>query len=341
MKKTIKVLLKTIIGLTGIVLILFIILYFATSGDYKIANTVEQDPTIPHINIGNAVFHSETFGNDSNEIVIVIHGGPGNDYRYLLPLKQLANDYYVVFYDQRGTGLSPRVPAAELSLETSLDDLHNIINYYSPEKKVNLIGHSWGAMLASGYIGMHPQKINKAVLVEPGLLTTEKAKEFTEVFKLDLNFNVFKILVKSWFQSLHVKGPDNQAEKDYFFYNLVMNSDLINHPMSKYFCNDDLSNASMELWRFGAVASQVIHKKGLDENGDLQIDLVKGVDNFKNKVLFLCGECNSITGAEYQKDHMKYFPNVEIILIKNAGHTLFGEKPVESLNAVRNYFKEG
>ena len=192
MKKTLKLLFRILIGFTGIILILFVLLYFTSSGDYKVADTVEQDPTIPHIKIGNTIFHSETFGNDTNAVVIVIHGGPGNDYRYLLPIKQLANHYYVVFYDQRGTGLSPRVPAEELSLETSLDDLHNIINYYSPEKKVNLIGHSWGAMLASGYIGMHPEKINKAVLVEPGLLTTEKAKEFTEVFKLDLNFNVLK-----------------------------------------------------------------------------------------------------------------------------------------------------
>ena len=324
----------------GLLFVLMIILYFKTKGDYFIANTVEQDPSIPHIKINNTVFHSETFGNDTNEVVVVIHGGPGNDFRYLLPIKQLSDNYYVVFYDQRGSGLSPRVPAEELSLESSLEDLNNIINYYAPVRKVNLIGHSWGAMLASGYIGMHPEKINKAVLVEPGLLTTEKAKEFTDVFKLELNFTVLKVLTTSWFQSLHVKGPDKQARKDFFLYNLMMNSTIADHPMTKYFCNDDLSTASWNIWRFGGVASQVIHNKGLDQNGVLQIDLVKGVDQFKNKVLFLCGECNSITGAEYQRDHMEFFPAADLVVIENAGHTLFGEKPTESLNVVRKYFEE-
>jgi pimeloyl-ACP methyl ester carboxylesterase len=42
----------------------------------------------------------------------------GADYRYLLPLKALADDYRVVFYDQRGTGLSPRVPADSITLDS-------------------------------------------------------------------------------------------------------------------------------------------------------------------------------------------------------------------------------
>lgn len=55
----------------------------------------------------------------------------------------------------------------------------------------------------------------------------------------------------------------------------------------KYFSNDDIGNASWDLWRFGGVASQVIHNKGLDKNGVLQIDLVKGVDKFKKRFFFM------------------------------------------------------
>ena len=340
MKKLLKISGKILLGLLALLLVLFIALYLITTGDYKVAETAEQDPSIPHITVDDAVFHSAAFGNDTNEVVVVIHGGPGNDYRYLLPLKQLADDYYVVFYDQRGTGLSPRVSSDELSLESSLDDLNNIINYYSPDNKVNIIGHSWGGMLASGYLGLYPEKVNKIVLAEPGMLTTEKAKEFTDEFKLDLNFNIFILLVKTWFFSLHVKGPDDQARTDFFFINFIMNDKIKDHPMARYFCKQDLSNASMEYWRFGGIASRVIHRKGLDENGNLQIDLIKGVENFQGKVLFLAGECNTLIGPEYQEDQMKYFNNAEMVIIKDAGHTMFGEKPEESINAVRNYFNE-
>ncbi|MCK5705957.1 MAG: hypothetical protein KAI29_32630, partial [Cyclobacteriaceae bacterium] len=105
---------------------LFTFFYMYTSGKWHVAETVAQDSTISHITIDDIVFHAETHGSDTSKTIIVIHGGPGQDYRYLLPLKELSNEYRVVFYDQRGTGLSPRVDASELTLQSSIDDLHQI-----------------------------------------------------------------------------------------------------------------------------------------------------------------------------------------------------------------------
>ena len=34
------------------------------------------------------------------------------------------------------------------------------------------------------------------------------------------------------------------------------------------------------------------------------------------------------------------FNNAEIVVIKGAGHTMFGEKTKESLNVIRKYFDE-
>ena len=196
MKRILRITGKIFLVLTGILIILFVIFYFLTMGKYEIAKTVEQDPSIPHIKIGNTVFHAETFGNDTNEAVIALHGGPGNDYRYILSLTELADEFFVVFYDQRGTGLSPRMQANELTLDNMLLDLNNIIDYYAKDRKVNLIGHSWGAMLASGYIAKHPDRVNKAVLAEPGILTQDEAKEFMEKVKSKFSFAFLKVIGK-------------------------------------------------------------------------------------------------------------------------------------------------
>lgn len=318
---------------------LFIIFYLATIGKYTIAKTVEQDPTIPHISIGKTVFHAETFGSDSNDVIIVIHGGPGNDFRYLLQLKELSDKYFVVFYDQRGTGLSPRVSAEELSLDTMLTDLDHIIDYYSNGRKVNLIGHSWGAMLASGYIAQHPDKVNKAVLAEPGMLTSDKAREYMEKFQIHFNSKLLFLAAKIWFQQLHIHKPDKQAGMDYFFAQIGL-ADIEGNPMAGYFCDQDPKTASIDYWRYNWRSSQEIMKKGMDDEGNLVIDLVTGLDSFKKMVLFLAGECNTIIGPDYQEDHMKYFQNAEMVVIKNAGHTMIGEQPAECLKVIRKYFNE-
>jgi proline iminopeptidase len=57
------------------------------------------------------------------------------------------------------------------------DDLNNIKDYFAPNRKINLIGHSWGAMLASAYIGRYSSRIDHTVLAEPGILTSEESLE--------------------------------------------------------------------------------------------------------------------------------------------------------------------
>lgn len=343
MTKTLKTTGKIIAVLIVLLGVMFLAFYICTSGSYEVAKTVEQDPSIPNIKIKNTIFHAETFGSDTSEVVIVLHGGPGNDYRYLLSLEALADEYFVVFYDQRGTGLSPRVDAKELTIDTMLNDLNNIIDYYSNGRKVNLIGHSWGAMLASGYIGKYPTKVNKAVLAEPGILTSEKAKEFIAMMKSDFSLSFLWFMGKCWFQSLHVDGPDKQASQDYFLTAMMLNADASlfkKHPQSKYYCDQDINNISFDYWRNSALSNTAIFQSGIDEEGEMHIDLVSGVENFKNKVLFLVGECNSLIGEAYQQDHMKYFNNAEMIVIKNSGHTMFGEQPQQSIDVVRRYFIE-
>lgn len=339
LNKILKIIGKVLLGLLAILLIFSISMYFITSGDYSVPKTVADDKTIPHIEIDNVVFHSETFGNNTNETVIVIHGGPGNDYRYLLPLKELSENYFVVFYDQRGTGLSPRVDEKEQSLENSLKDLADIIDYYSPDKKVNIIGHSWGAMLASGYIARNPKRVRKAVLAEPGMLTSKKGKEYLQKFKIEFNWNVIKSMTLIAFESLHIRNADKQARIDYIF-SKIGTIDVDGNPMRKYFCEESVNNGYIPFWRLSGVASQSIMKKGMDDNGNIQIDLVTGLENYSNKVLFMVGECNKVIGEEFQKDHIKHFNNAEMVVIKGAGHTMLGEKTEESLSIIRKYFEE-
>ena len=339
MKKAMKIFLRVLFTLLIAIVLFNIIMYLLSSGDYSVPNTVEQDTSIQHIDIDGVVFHAETFGNDTNQTVIVIHGGPGNDYRYLLPLKDLADEYFVVFYDQRGTGLSPRVDEEEHSLEISLKDLADIADYYSPDKQVYLIGHSWGAMLASGYMAQNPGRVSKAVLAEPGMLTSEKASEYLEAFKIKMSWKGIKALVRILFESFHVKNGDKQARIDYVF-GQIGTLDMEGNPMRKYFCNEDIQNAYIPYWRFSGLASQTIRKKGMDENGNMIIDLVSGLENYSKKVLFMAGECSQIIGEAFQEDHMKYFPNAALVVIKDAGHTMFGEKPGESLEIIKTYFTE-
>ena len=163
-----KISLLAIGGTVGALALVAISLYFATSGQYPVAATVVNDSTLPQIEIDGVRLHAETYGDPSKPVIIVLHGGPGGDYRSQLGAKALADTNFVVFYDQRGAGLSERVPAEDLTVPAYVAELDAVIDRYSPDRPVTLLGHSWGAMLATAYLGEAPEKVERAILLEPG-----------------------------------------------------------------------------------------------------------------------------------------------------------------------------
>lgn len=323
----------------GLLVLAALALHLGTRGEYHVARTVAQDPTLPHVTLGGYPFHAESFGAEGNPVVLVLHGGPGNDYRYLLPLRALAERYRVVFYDQRGTGLSPRVDPQELRLERMQADLDLMVDHFGQGQPLSLIGHSWGAMLASGYLSQHPEKVQGAVLAEPGLLTTEKAREFEELMQRAGSVALLVAAGHSWFRSRHVTGPDDQARGDFFFQDLMTTVTPDKNPLAGYFCRPEDSRR-IPHWRYSWRSSRDIPNRARNRHGDIQIDLVSGVERFPRPVLFLAGECNRLIGAEYQRDHMRHFPTARLEVVPAAGHAMFNDNPEASLAAVRRYLDE-
>lgn len=316
--------------------------YAATAGDHAVPRTVMDDPSLPNVTIDGVRLHVVTFGDPARPPVIVVHGGPGRDSRYLLPLRALADEFHVVLYDQRGTGLSERVPDDRLRLEDHYRELDGIVDRFGGGRPVRLVGHSWGAMLASGYVGRHPEKVLQVVLAEPGMLTSETARRLmaaTNDMRPPLSASALLAVARAWLGSLHVRGPDADARRDHLVAAIV-DAPLADHPTAGYYCGRDLRTARAETWRQGARPAMVLFAEGRRADGAFDVDFVRGVERFPRKVLFLAGSCDAVIGADVQRLHMRSFPSAELVVIEGAGHTMFGERPLESIAAVRRYFRE-
>lgn len=80
--------------------------------------------------------------------LLVLHGGPGAHHDYLLPhFLDLADEFELLFYDQRGGGRSRTDHPAPITWQTHVEDLVHVIDEVVGAPPM-IVGYSWGALLA-------------------------------------------------------------------------------------------------------------------------------------------------------------------------------------------------
>ena len=310
-------------------------LYASTAGDYAVPATVDLDPGLPRIKVNGHLVHAERFGDPDNPTVLVLHGGPGGDYRSLLGLQELADQYHVVFYDQRGAGLSQRLPAEQVTYQALLEDLDLLVDRFGGGRPVHLVGHSWGAMLASAYLGIAPEKVGKTVLAEPGYLDAAGYDEWQQVYASLMSGPGYAwTALRAGFKAQHVRGPDAYAAEDYLVGEVILDY-FTNHPDNPYHCPGEAYTAPK--WRWGTTASNAMQASltAADLDG-----MSAHAGDHTGPVLFLAGACNTWIGADLQRTHAARFADAAVQVIPDAGHDMFWDNPTESIAAVRAFLND-
>lgn len=272
--------------------------------------TVDEDATLPSIHVNGTQLHARSFGNPADPMLVVLHGGPGGDHRYLLNCAAFVNDgYYVVMYDQRGSGLSQRHDADTYTVQLFIDDLDDVIGHYrtSHDQKIYLLGHSWGAMLATAYVNDHPGVVSGLILAEPGGFTWDETKDYIERFK-----------------ALH---PFDETSNDFVYLDQFITGD--DHRILDYKAGlqaaagfadgNETGVEGMEpYWRFGAVCNRAALEYA-DKHG---FDFTTHLGQFTTKVLFIYSEHNHAYGRAHAERVSSAYPNVQLEEILGTGHEM-------------------
>lgn len=300
--------------------------------------TVMDDPALPGLSVRGIRLHAQCFGPEGAPVIVVLHGGPGGDHRSLLPLKALADRYRVVFYDQRGAGLSQRVPDADLTYGAHLEELDALLDHVSPHRPVSLIGHSWGAILATGYLGDHPDRVDCAVLIEPGFLDASgmvawMAQANRVIRRMLLRPGGLVFLAGTVIGAMRLSGPDADAARDHVAGRMV--HAFANHPDVPYACPG--TSYDSPAWRIGARAMSAVPRS---VSPDRVNAIAAGAGAWPGRVLFLTGACDSWIGAARQSVHAKAFGRTTVIELADAGHDVVDDQPDAAVAAIRRFLTQ-
>lgn len=128
------------------------------------------------------------YGSPGAPKLLVLHGGPGADHGYLLPhFLDLADEFELILYDQRGGGRSRTDDLEPITWHTQVDDLASVTAELLDSTPPVVVGYSWGALLGMlyaieatrGRVAAAPSRI---ALVSPAPISRAHRKTFEATF---------------------------------------------------------------------------------------------------------------------------------------------------------------
>jgi proline iminopeptidase len=288
------------------------------------------------------LFH---FEEGSGEPILTIHGGPGFVPAGPWPAgTTLGADYRLVYYHQRGCGLSTRpirsLPEQSfyqsmqtlnrtLGLPAQVSDIERIRRILGREKLI-LAGHSFGAFLAALYAAEFPEHVRAVIAVAPANLAVLPAPDG------DLFGEIRRRLPAE-------KLPEYERFlAEYFdFHAAVKKSD------------DELAAMYRRFGIFYLAASPAAARHAIagtmEGNGGmmpLALYLSMGRrhdyrDAFRKvsaPVLVIHGR-DDLQSAGWSRHFAELFPNHRMVEIAGAGHFVFADQPAEFGAAVKEFLR--
>lgn len=251
------------------------------------------------------------------DTVIVVHGGFGANHDYMLDAIQgLEEKYHFVLYDQRGSLLSP-APKEKLTFQKNVGDLDLLIRQLGT-KKVKIMAHSMGTLVAMEYLSQHPEKVSNLVLIGAIL---PKADSMTGVFSKRMN------------EQLKFLGsrPEVKALPIYKRYKELKGKFTSDRERSDFNRMSFAISNIYKIDRYKLVRGGFHYYKEdasvMSETVNWKYDYRKFLnDNAKTTVIFGDHDFLDFNGEVY-RELIRNYKNINFRLIKSAGHNIWVDQP--------------
>ena len=260
------------------------------------------------------------------EPLLVLHGGPGLFHDYMAPhFKKIAKDYQVIFYDQRGCGKTDfPEDTSSINIETYVADLEAIRNYLKLDK-LNLVGHSWGSLLAMNYAKKYPDNLNQLILISPAPGNSDYFDETFSNMQLRRSEEDTKSLVQTMMSAAF------EAREEEAFRAAILLGDKVNLVDQERVA--DLYKP-MEFTK--ASANNLMLVNSLLERTYFTMNIIDGIEVITCPTLIIVGDLDNVPFESTQaiQENIK---GSTLEIIKKSCHYPFFETPKEFNTVIKNF----
>ncbi len=265
------------------------------------------------------------------EPLLLIVGGPGCSHTYLHPFfSALSDSFRVIYFDAFGRGKSDRAKSPrEYSFARDVEDVEGLRKALGLGK-INLLGHSYGGIVAQAYALRYPGSLKRLILA-----CTLFDAEMWQANNDNCNYEIRNQFPEVWasIQKLRAEGlhsSDPRHEKAYgslppglFYFRDASQADRIAPEI----------NSDVYFQIAGDDADFLI---GGEMNAfDFRPDLRK----LRMPTLIVAGRFDRVALPRFSVQYRQYAPQARFVMFEHAGHYPFVEDSAATFREFRRFLR--
>ena len=256
--------------------------------------------------------------------LVLLHGGPGLDHTQFRPwLDPLAERFRLLYVDQRSQGRSDPTDPTTWSLQTFADDVSAVAEALGLGSYA-VLGQSFGSFVALQHAVSHGSGSHYVLLgcvpssrwldrieanlaaVDPPALRDRIASSWDRESRVQTVPEFRQVLADQL--PFHFADPDGEPSRAF------------------------LANAERHM----RLSPDVLREFAADDDGAIEVE--DRLDEIDRPVLVIAAEHDRVTVPEGGWAIAEAVPRGECVLIKDAGHMSFVEKPDAVIRAIHDFF---
>ena len=250
--------------------------------------------------------HFTTYGDASRPTLIILHGLLGSSDNWHSIARRLSDHFHVCTIDARNHGRSPH--SEEFDYPVMVNDVVNFM-YRQKRATASLLGHSMGGKTAAWMALLHPELIEKLIVVDIAVRSYQAHHD-----------RIFDALT-----TLNLRILQSRKEVDQAL------SDRIPEPHVRQFLLKNLLRDEQGVYRW-KMNLDVIEKKY-----PCILEAVPSGRVFTKPTLFIRGENSDYIQMEDLPSIAQVFPSAELVTIAGAGHWVHADNQDDFITNVADF----
>lgn len=286
-------------------------------------------PKGDYVTVNGARLWYESEG--SGEVLVLIAGGPGISHDYFHPYFSVLRDSFrVIYFDAFGRGKSDRAKnLSEYTLARDVEDVEGLRKALNLGK-INLLGHSYGGIVAQSYALRFPDSVRRVILVDSSF-----SGEMWQANNDNSNNELRNQFPETWEKIQQVREQGfNTCSKEY--------QDVSDFPPA-FLMFYNASNFEKLIEGGGSINNDV-YCAIVGEDADFMVSGEIGKLDFRQDLrklsmpmLILAGRFDRVVFPSWTVQYKRYAPQAQFVMFEKSGHFPFIEETDYAMRILRDF----